>query len=127
MSRPVAEVVIDVFNEWFLKEHGMLPEQAIERIAELEADRDDQAVKNYEQAKRITELEAESKRLKLKVKRKEIVLKGTQIKIAELEERVDFYAEGICLKQAQLIEELQERIEELDDGGTYWKALEKPE
>jgi hypothetical protein len=31
--------------------------------------------------------------------------------IAELEERVDFYAEGVCLKQAQLIEELQECIE----------------
>jgi len=29
--------VIQIFNEWFLKQHGLLPDQAIQRIEELEA------------------------------------------------------------------------------------------
>jgi uncharacterized coiled-coil protein SlyX len=33
--------------------------------------------------------------------------------IAELEERVDFYAEGVCKRQAELIERQAELIEEL--------------
>ena len=36
-DRTTGQTVIEIFNNWFLNEHGMLPEQAIERIHDLEA------------------------------------------------------------------------------------------
>ena len=33
----IGETVIQLFNDWFLKQHGLLPQQAIDRINELEA------------------------------------------------------------------------------------------
>jgi len=32
--------IIGIFNEWFLKQHGLLPEQTIQRIEVLEAETD---------------------------------------------------------------------------------------
>ena len=37
MSERLNDIVVGVFNDWFLSQHGLLPEQAITRIAELEA------------------------------------------------------------------------------------------
>ena len=37
MSESLNDTVIGVFNNWFLKQHGLLPQQAIARITELQA------------------------------------------------------------------------------------------
>jgi hypothetical protein len=55
----IQDTVIQIFNEWFLKQHGMLPDQAIRRVAELEE-------RLTEKDKRIAELEGQVAELKRK-------------------------------------------------------------